>query len=309
MAKRTLHLELSSSMPRLRSLLSNGVSQLLERIRTRVPLPLPLPMAWQGQMERLSGKAQRFAGDAWQKISERWPLLSELVRERRRVSARYHPPAQAQARAATTSMVSTPEVADALIAQLMASSSWETRAGAALSLAHHEGESVVQALLRALRDTSVEVAVAAVDALAHHLDEAATQGLLSVLQNVDGYYSPVTRVAAISALSQRLDVVGNLGVEPVVAAVRDIDAEVSIAAASVVAERIPAACETHLMPVLRDNSGFFLPIVRLAVANAMERAGRLHAGIAAELLGTERDPAVQRVLERASHFTGEIALS
>lgn len=292
MAKRSFNLELLST-PRLRSWLSHGVTHVIERLRA----------PWQGQIDRLSGEAQRFGAGAWQRISERWPLIGELVRERKRVRARYHPPQQAQAQA---SAISSPEAADALIAQLMASSAWETRAGAALSLAHHGGDAVVQALLRAVRDPSVEVAVAAVDALAHHSDDASTQGLLSVLQNSDGYFSPVTRVAAVSALSERLQ---PSGFEPIVAAVRDIDAEVSIAAASVVADKMPAAADACLMPVLRDVSGFYLPVVRLAIANALERAGLLHATTAAELLVAERDPAVQRVLERAVHLTGETALS
>jgi HEAT repeat protein len=196
-----------------------------------------------------------------------------------------------------------PETTDALIVQLMASSSWQARAGAALSLAHHPGEVVVQALVRGLRDASVEVAVAAADALVQHPDDAATQGLLHVLQNQDGYYSPVTRVAAISALAQRLDAAQ---FDPMFAAVRDIDAEVSIAAAAVITERMPTSASAQLLHVLHDTSGFYLPIVRLAVANALERAGLLHSVVVEELLPIERDASVRRVLERASHLTGEV---
>jgi HEAT repeat protein len=195
-----------------------------------------------------------------------------------------------------------PETTDALIAQLVAASAWQARAGAALSLAHHPGEDVVTALVRALRDPSVEVAVAAVDALVSHADESATQALLCVLKNHDGYFSPITRVAAISALSQRLDVAHYA---PLFSAVRDIDAEVSIAAAAVITERMPHAESAQLLSVLRDTSGFYLPIVRLAVADALERAGILHAGVAEELLPSERDACVRRVLERASHLTAE----
>lgn len=241
------------------------------------------------------GEAQRFGSAAWQKIAARWPALGDLIRERKVVRARRrHMPVH---------RVAQPETTDALIVELMASGSWQARAGAALSLAHHSGEGVMQALVTALRDESVEVAVAAADALVQHPEDEATQGLLRVLQNSEGYFSPVTRVAAISALAQRLD---TAQFDPVFAAVRDIDAEVSIAAAAVITERMPSSASAQLLHVLRDTSGFYLPIVRLAVANALERAGVLYAGVVDELLPSERDPSVRRVLERASHLTGEV---
>lgn len=291
MDRRSFPLELRAA--RLRSFLS-GKSRKLAELIERLGAP------WQGEIERLGEEAQRFGGQAWKKITERWPALAELLREHNRVRARYRP----QRAAGTTSARSRPEQADALIAQLMAASSWQTRAGAALSLAHHAGDEVVSALLRALRDPSVEVAVAAVDALAGQRGDVATQGLLGVLQNPDGYFSPVTRVAAVSALAQRL---GPEGFAPIIAAVRDIDAEVSIAAAAVITERMPAEAAAHLLPVLRDESGYYLPVVRLALANALERAGLLHGGVTRDLLASERDPAVRRVLERASHLTGEVS--
>ena len=161
---------------------------------------------------------------------------------------------------------------------------------------------MVPALLRALRDPSVEVAVTAVDALSGRDDRSARDALLSVLVNAEGYFNPVTRVAAISGLARQLDA-ESFG--PVFAAVRDIDAEVSIAAVAIIADRMPTAAATQLMPLLRDPSGYFLPIVRLAAVNALERAGCLHAGVVAELISSERDPAVRRVLERAQYLTAE----
>jgi len=211
----------------------------------------------------------------------------------------------ARRRGAMVDQVQEPDATDALIVQLMAASSWQARAGAALSLAHCRGEGVLEALLHGLRDPSVEVAVAAVDATAKHSDERVTQALLAVLQNHDRYFSPVTRVAAISALSQRL---AGEQLEPIFAALRDIDAEVSIAAAAVLTERAPELAGEQLLLALRDRSGFYMPIVRLAMANALERAGLLYEGVAHELMADERDPAVRRVLERASHLTGEISL-
>jgi HEAT repeat protein len=253
---------------------------------------------------QLPEEAQRFGGRAWQTIVARWPALSELSREHKVMPKNKLPRRSALRAIPVAPLPPTSETTDALIAQLMAATSWQARAGAALSLAHHDGREVVQALVRALRDPSVEVAVAAVDALVQHADADTTQALLCALQNQDGYFSPVTRVAAVSALAQRLQ---SEHFAPVFAAVRDIDAEVSIAAAALITERMPREASAELLHVLRDNSGFYLPIVRLAIANALERAGLLHAGVVGELLESERDPSVRRVLERASHLTGEVA--
>jgi HEAT repeat protein len=255
---------------------------------------------FQGELERVNERVQRFGGGAWRTIVARWPGLAELLRERRLVSARYRPQPAAQ----PDMPAPAPEATDALLAQLMAASAWEIRAGAALSLGHHRGDEVVHGLLRAVRDPSVEVAVAAIDALSHHEGQAATDGLSAVLQNAQGYFSPVTRVAALSSLAQRL---GPDELAPIIAAVRDIDAEVSIAATAVLSERAPRTAASALLPVLRDNTGYYLPIVRLAVANALERSGGLHMANAQELLARESDLAVRRVLERASHLTGELS--
>jgi HEAT repeat protein len=191
------------------------------------------------------------------------------------------------------------EAVDALVAQLVSSSSWQARASAAMSLADVSAEGVVPALVRALRDRSVEVAVAAADALSGQRDECAATELLAVLENREGYFNPVTRVAAISGLARRLDVAR---LDPVFAALRDIDAEVSIAAVAVIAERVPARAGKLLLPVLCDKTGYYLPIVRLAAANALERAGALHSGVVGELLAQEIDPSVRRVLERANYL-------
>jgi hypothetical protein len=279
MGNRSFRLELRS--PRLRGWLEDGLSQLLEKMRSSVRWP---------ELQRV----QRFGGDAWQTIAARWPVLADLVRERKLVRARYRP---AQPATPASGPLESDAI-EALMAQLSAATSWQARASAVMSLAHVDGEDVVPALLRALRDPSVEVAVAAVDALGGRADGPAVDALLGVLQNTDGYFNPVTRVAAITGLARRSDLTS---VEPLLAAVRDIDAEVSIAAIAVIAERFPDIAAAQLSPLLRDHSGYYLPLVRLAAANALERSGSLHAGIAAELLQQETDPALRRVLERAQY--------
>jgi HEAT repeat protein len=184
-----------------------------------------------------------------------------------------------------------------LCVQLVAASSWQQRAGAAQELTHMQGEAVVQALTRAVRDTSVEVAIAAVEALAQRTEASALHPLHAVVENSDGYFSPVTRVAALSVLGR---VLSDASLAPIVACVRDLDAEVSIAAIAVVADRKRATAAEHLLPILADQSGFFLPLVRLAAANALTRAGALGPDLALQLLGTEQAQSVRRVLERAA---------
>jgi HEAT repeat protein len=189
-----------------------------------------------------------------------------------------------------------------LLAQLTASPSWQARSSAALSLGHVEAEGVVPTLVSALRDISIEVSVSVVDALSSHHELEATTALLDVLKNPEGYFSPITRVAALSGLARRLSI-DELG--PVFAAVRDIDAEVSIAAISVIAERVPALAREHLLPILRDAGGYFLPLVRLAAANALERSGSLTEPLASELLQSESDASVRRVLDRAKYLMAQ----
>ena len=280
-AKRASDGELELRTPRLRSWLEQGLTQLMARVQGR---------DWQQDVERLEAEVQRFGGQAWRSIAGRWPLLAELVRETKAARVRYRAP---QAKPVESLSV---EAVDALIAQLIAADSWQARVSAALALAHVEADGVVLALVQALRDSSAEVAVAAVDALSNQTDPQAAAALLSVLANKEGFFNPLTRVAALAGLSRRLRL-DELG--PVFAAVRDIDAEVSIAAIAVISERAPVHTPEHLVPILRDPDGYFLPLVRMAAANALERAGYLTPALCAELLPVERDPALRRVLERA----------
>jgi HEAT repeat protein len=273
--------------PKLRAWLEHGMAHLVERVRSgRGP--------WAGEVQRLSADAQRFGSQAWHSFATRWPAMAEVVKERTLVRARYRPAAHS----APEPALSAPDI-DALLTQLTASASWQARSSAALQLAHVETAAVVPALVRALRDVSIEVSVSVVDALSSHDQPEATAALLDVLQNREGYFSPITRVAALSGLARRLSLDE---LAPVFAAVRDIDAEVSIAAISVIAERVPALAREHLLPILRERSGYFLPLVRLAAANALERAGVLTEASAVELLQTETDPAVRRVLDRAKYL-------
>jgi hypothetical protein len=81
--------------------------------------------------------------------------------------------------------------------------------------------------------------------------------------------------------------------------VQDVDAEVSIAAILAISERLPELATSRLLSVLSDETSYFLPLVRLAAANALSRLGTLSNDARAYLLHKETDGDVRRVLEQA----------
>ena len=175
---------------------------------------------------------------------------------------------------------------DDLASQLTDAADWQTRAHAAETLADVDAPGVVDALMRALRDPSAEVAAAAAAALAAQRDGRALDALRAVLRNLDGYLSPVTRAAALSGLARRL---ADTEFGPVFDAINDPDAEVSLAAINAIAaiaKRVPQMAAARLLPVVRNESGYFLPLVRLAAVSALARTGVLTAALANELLRT-----------------------
>jgi HEAT repeat protein len=184
-----------------------------------------------------------------------------------------------------------------LMGELAQGSDWQSRARAASGLTAVEADGVVAALVHALSDPSVEVAVAAIQALSARHEVRVVGALREVVGSTDGYFSPVTRAAAITVLAKRLAVPE---LEPIFDAVRDVDADVSIAAIAAIAEHAPHTAATHILPLLEDRSGYFLPLVRLAATNALDGAGALTPDVAARLLESEPDSAVRSVLERAA---------
>ncbi|HKU44755.1 MAG TPA: HEAT repeat domain-containing protein [Polyangiales bacterium] len=243
---------------------------------------------------RAVDQVQRLGERAFGRMLARWPSLAELVASPVEARRKRRPAVVEPAHGAEPRVLDETAL-EALVVQLVAAPNWQSRAGAAAALAQLDGDGVREALTHALRDPSVEVAIAAVDALARRGDRAAQEALRAVLDNVDGYFSPVTRVAALSALGRML---GDGELAAIVSCLRDLDAEVSIAAIAVVADRKRSTAAEHLLPVLQDTSGYFLPIVRLAATNALIRADALTPELAQQLLDREQASAVRRVLER-----------
>jgi hypothetical protein len=135
----------------------------------------------------------------------------------------------------------------------------------------------VGSLIASLRDPSAEVAAVAALKLGSERSPDALRALRDVLKNADGYFNPLTRVAALQAFTHTLpSSPGPNELEPLLELVRDIDAEVSMAAIDAVAQRAPANIAIdRLLPVVLDDSGYFLPSVRAAATRALERAGLL----------------------------------
>lgn len=200
--------------------------------------------------QQVPPRVQRFGKNLWQRITARFPALSELLGERSAAPAT----ADANGHAAA----STPTQIDARRDEDLAT------------------------LIAALRDPSAELAAVAALKLGTRREPEADGALREALKNTDGYFNPLTRVAALQAFTSRLSVEPSANeVDTLTALVRDIDAEVSMAAIDAVAQRAPASVAIDsLLPVVIDDTGYFLPIVRAAATRALERAGLLSSASA-----------------------------
>jgi HEAT repeat protein len=179
------------------------------------------------------------------------------------------------------------------IADLRGAPDFRDRVRAIRVLAGFADADAIAALIAALKDTSAEVAVEAAEALGHRRGARAIAALQETLDNRDGYCSPVARAAAVRALGKLLPPGQGL---PVVAAVRDVDSTVSLAAIAALADRREDASASALRAVLDDTAGFYLPATRQAAARGLVRLGPLDATTWQTLIDKEPDAAVREVL-------------
>jgi hypothetical protein len=226
---------------------------------------------------------QRVTQRGLARLKSRIPELAELLDGRAKVKR--------QPRTQTSTTVSAlPE----LLAMLSARD-YQTRTQAAQALANHREEQAVEALIGSLRDRSVEVAVAAATALSVSGGGRARRALLAVLENAEGFYHALTRAAAVHGLGGGLTRDDQM---PLQRALRDRDAEVSIAAISALSSSYALDSTVALLGVVENTDGFFLPITRLAAARGLERLP-LPSVVDLERIRTwEGDPSVAEVLER-----------
>jgi hypothetical protein len=205
---------------------------------------------------RVPPRAQRFGKSLWHRITTRFPALADLAAELGSAPHGRTP------RAGTNGHAPPP-------------------AAPPTQVDPHRDEDLA-ALIAALRDPSAEAAAVAALKLGSRREPEAEQALCDALTNADGYFNPLTRVAALQAFTLRLPAEPSSGeVATLTSLVRDIDAEVSMAAIDAVAQRAPASIAIDsLLPVVIDETGFFLPIVRAAATRALERAGLLSTATA-----------------------------
>ena len=171
------------------------------------------------------------------------------------------------------SATQTPQTAvtlEDLLQQLQAAHGWQQRAQIVSELGSFHDDAALGALTAALRDTSVEVASAAITALGTHPLPSARAALREVLDNAQSYFHPLTRVAALLAIAtpRTQDATARIH-----AAVRDAAAEVSLAAVSLLSPSAPD--DLSLLLQVAQDTGFFVPEVRIAALQSLERAGQL----------------------------------
>jgi HEAT repeat protein len=172
---------------------------------------------------------------------------------------------------------------------------WSVRAEAARALAGASEPEALDALVHALGDPSVEVAVSAAAAVGAIGGPKARDALLAVLQGGDPRYCSATRAAALGALDALLPPEET---EPLRSATRDFDADVSVAAIGVVAERGGDFAAGELLGIVEDETGFFMPTTRLAAALGLSRLESLDAALVERAWSREQDPAVYDALAR-----------
>jgi hypothetical protein len=231
-----------------------------------LPWPTPLQRVTQHGLERLKARI---------------PELAELLDGT--------PKKRAPRTQSKTSVSALPE-----LLALLGARDYQTRTKAAQALANHRDEEAIEALVGVLRDRSVEVAVAAATALSVSGGGRARRALLAVLDNAEGYYHPLTRAAAVHGL-------GGLTRDdhmPLQRALRDQDAEVSIAAISALSSSYARESTIALLGVVENTEGFFLPITRLAAARGLERLPLSGITDLERVRAWEGDPLVAEVLDR-----------
>ena len=142
-----------------------------------------------------------------------------------------------------------------------------TRAEAATGLAAYPGERVITALEGRLQDNVVEVASAACRSLGHLGSRRSVSALVNVLNNPQGFYHFLARVAA----AESLGALGGTEAEAaLVSGVDDGGAEVSAACVLALGEISSAAAKQKLSTVAANESQFYAASVVDAARRALD---------------------------------------
>ncbi len=226
------------SLPTPRSLLTLARSELRDALVRVARLPWP-------------GPVQRYAQDTLGRALRYFPVLAELLGwPAQRVPAPAAQPAPAQPAAQPPSAPARP------------ADSGATNGGGSRPALD------VDAALAALRGPSAEAAASAAETLAACVDPRARAALLEVVYNLDGYFHPLPRVAALRALARERS---EPALRAIVAAVDSVSAEVSLAAIGALVESAPEHALAPIRRVVEDPSNYFAAEVRAAAERALAR--------------------------------------
>lgn len=176
----------------------------------------------------------------------------------------------------TTSPAPAPANEESLPVLLQQLNSGDTahRVKAATALGHKTYAAAVPELIVALNDSDADVAREAATSLGQLGSSAAVAALIEVLENPNGYYHSVVRVAAIHSLGHLRDV---RAVESLLKAIKDPMAEASAEAIRSLATLKDPRTLAALLQVVRNEDSYFLPNTRRAAVLALSQLGGTQA--------------------------------
>ncbi len=150
----------------------------------------------------------------------------------------------------------------------------------------------VAATILALRNSDADIARDAATELGRLGDRSAIETLTDVLANVDGYYHAVVRAAAAESLGVLAD---PRSVNALLMAITDPMVEVSSEAIRALAAIGDEHAVDAMIDVIRNRTGYFLPVARRTAVVALAKLGGARAQ--AELLSiaqnTFEEPAIR----------------
>lgn len=150
----------------------------------------------------------------------------------------------------------------------------------------------VAATIVSLRNSNADNARDAASELGQMNDRTAVLPLIEVLANTEGYFHSVVRAAAAASLGQLQD---RRALEPLLVAITDPIAEVSIESIRALAALGDSEAIDALIDVVRNRTGYFLPVARRAAIVALGQLGgtRAQAELATVAENSFEEPAIR----------------
>ena len=178
------------------------------------------------------------------------------------------------------------------------------RAKAAGALGRRADVAAVPALIVALGDSDADVAREAAASLGLLGSAEAVEPLIAVVNNRDGYFHSVVRIAATHSLGQLRDL---RAVVPLLNAVRDPVAEASAEAIRSLASLPDPRGLPAILDVVRNERGFFLATTRRAAILGLAQIGGKQAVCELQFVAANQweDAAVRAAAMEVTHG-GEI---